>query len=117
MVALCTASPLPEGMGSPALAVDGDPATAWVPGPAGRMVVDLGTTRSLTQIRLAWSKGPRGPVVLQTSTDGKQYTELVRIAGPARDSSLPLAATARYVAVSVPNWRAGHAELTILEVF
>src|SRR6185436_19473474 len=35
-------SPLPAGMTSPARAVDGDPRTAWRPGPAGRMVVDLG---------------------------------------------------------------------------
>ncbi|WP_213002340.1 discoidin domain-containing protein [Winogradskya consettensis] len=110
-------SPLPEGMGAPARAVDGDPATAWRPGPAGRMVVDLGTVRSLTRLRLAWSSGPRVPVVVQSSTDGTQYADLVRIPRPTRNDDLAVRTEARYVAVAVPRWRTGNAELAVLEVF
>jgi hypothetical protein len=46
-------SPLPPGMTDPDLAVDGDPATAWRPGPGGRMVIDLGTGHTLGRITLS----------------------------------------------------------------
>jgi hypothetical protein len=95
-------SPLPAGMTAPARAVDGDPRTAWRPGPAGRMVVDLGAVVAVTDIRLTWSKGRRRPVRSEVSKDGISY------ASPAGQ--------ARYVAVVVEGWRPGDAELVHLVV-
>jgi hypothetical protein len=44
-------APLPPGMTDPNAAVDGDEHTAWTPGPGGRMVVDLGAERHITEVR------------------------------------------------------------------
>jgi hypothetical protein len=95
-------SPLPAGMSAPAHAVDGDPRTTWRPGPAGRMVVDLGAVMTVTDVRLTWSKGRRRPARVEASKDGVRYAEL--------------AGQARYVAVVVEGWRPGDAELVRLSV-
>ncbi|MFI5494541.1 discoidin domain-containing protein [Actinoplanes sp. NPDC051859] len=95
-------SPLPAGMTSPNRAVDGDPATSWRPGAAGRMVVDLGAVTPVSAVRLRWSKGRRRPHQLEASTDGHTYETL--------------GAQARYVAVVVEGWRPGDAEVTELSV-
>jgi hypothetical protein len=95
-------SPLPAGMTSPARAVDGDPRTAWRPGAAGRMVVDLGAVVPVADVRLTWSKGRRRPVRVEVSKDGLTYA--------------PPAGQARYVAVVVDGWLPGDAELVHLVV-
>lgn len=95
-------SPLPVGMTSPDRAVDGDPRTAWRPGGAGRMVVDLGAVVAVGDVRLTWSKGPRRRVRVEASSDGVGYA--------------PLAGQARYVAVAVEGWRPGDAELIQLSI-
>ncbi|GAA3909164.1 discoidin domain-containing protein [Actinoplanes auranticolor] len=95
-------SPLPAGMTTPARAVDGDPRTAWRPGPSGRMVVDLGAVVAVSDVRLTWSKGRRRPVRVETSRDGVTYAAL--------------GGQARYVAVAVEGWRPGDAELVHLTV-
>ncbi|MDY7090713.1 MAG: discoidin domain-containing protein [Actinomycetota bacterium] len=97
-------SPLPPGMGEPSRAVDGNPGTAWRPGPNGRMVVDLGSARTVKTVALTWTSGARPAARIETSTDGVTYTGF---GSPA---------SARYVAVAVPQWRAGDPELTELEV-
>jgi len=94
-------SPLPAGMNSPAYAVDGDPTTAWRPGPSGRMVVDLAVLVDVADVRLTWSNGPLRGVRLSSSTDGVTYTPL------ALFTPVPL----RYLMVAVPDWRPGDAEL------
>ncbi|MCA2213254.1 discoidin domain-containing protein [Jidongwangia harbinensis] len=105
-------SPLPVGMTSPGRAVDGDARTSWRPGPAGRMVVDLGRVRDLTAIRLTWTGGRRRPVRLERSTDGLTYTPVARLPKPGRVVAAPVRVSARYVAVVVDGWQAGDAELT-----
>lgn len=95
-------SPLPAGMTSPDHAVDGDPATSWRPGPAGRMVVDLGGVVPVERVRVAWTKGRRPAWRSETSADGLTYG--------------PLSEQARYVAVVVEGWRPGDAELVELSV-
>ncbi|GGQ68553.1 discoidin domain-containing protein [Couchioplanes azureus] len=95
-------SPLPAGMTSPERAVDGDPATSWRPGAAGRMVVDLGTVTAVAKVRLTWTRGRRRPHRLEASVDGRVYG--------------PLGARARYVAVVVEGWRPGDAELVHLTI-
>ncbi|MFI5910229.1 discoidin domain-containing protein [Dactylosporangium sp. NPDC051541] len=98
-------SPLPAGMGEPSRAVDGDPGTAWRPGPGGRMVVDLGAALPVANVVLTWTAGTRRTARVETSTDGATYTTFTT--GPR---------TARYVAVAVPGWTTGDAELTDLAV-
>lgn len=107
-------SPLPPGMTSPALAVNGDPGTAWQPGKDGRMIVDLGAVRTLDRVTLDWT-GPAPGVNLAISDDGLAYTELG--AGPEGGLVQEVAASTsgRYVAVTVRGAaRAGLRELRIV---
>jgi F5/8 type C domain len=100
-------SPLPAGMTSPARAVDGDPRTAWRPGPDGRMVVDLGSVVTVSEVRLSWTRGTVPEARLEASRDGLVYGVIPKFS-PVQ---------ARYVAVSVPGWRVGDPELVELAVF
>jgi F5/8 type C domain len=109
-------SPLPAGMTSPSTAVDGDPQTAWRPGPAGRMVVDLGDARDLTLIKLTWTRGTRRPVRLSSSTDGLTYDVVAEVPAPGRSAASVVDLSTRYVAVAVLGWRPGDAELVELAV-
>ncbi|WP_416905600.1 discoidin domain-containing protein [Micromonospora echinospora] len=97
-------SPLPAGMGEPSHAVDGNPGTSWRPGPNGRMVVDLGTSRTVAAVSLTWTSGTRRAVRVETSTDGTTYSNF---SGPF---------SARYIAVAVPGWTTGDAEIVELSV-
>jgi hypothetical protein len=109
------ASVLPPGMSSPALAVDGDAHTSWVPGPDGRMVTDLGNARSVGLVAPVWD-GPSSPAaVISISDDGITFTPIGTIAAGARTGSVNVAATARYVAIGT-SWRAGDAGLASLRV-
>ncbi|MET9001709.1 discoidin domain-containing protein [Amycolatopsis sp. NPDC004169] len=96
------ADPLPPGMSSPAAAVDDDPATAWRPGPDGRMVVDLGSVLEVAAVELGWTRGRVPAATVETSVDGVTYA--------AADTG-----TARYVAVRT-RWKPGDASLTRLSV-
>ncbi|ADJ47011.1 hypothetical protein AMES_5186 [Amycolatopsis mediterranei S699] len=96
------AEPRPPGMSSPAAAVDDDPATAWRPGPDGRMVVDLGAVTEVSAVELAWTRGRVPVATVETSVDGVTYA--TADTGPAR-----------YVAVRT-DWRPGDASLTRLSV-
>jgi hypothetical protein len=109
-------SPLPAGMTAPDFAVDGDPRTAWRPGPSGRMVVDLGEVRDVTSIRLAWTPGWVCPVRLESSTDGLTYAAVDLLPRPARSSTSTVELSARYLAVNAVGWRTGDAELVELAV-
>jgi hypothetical protein len=104
-------SPLPIGMTSPALAVNGDPVTSWRPGLAGRMVVDLGRSRDVTLIKLSWTRGPRRPVRLSSSQDGLNYDLVAEVPRPGQSAASVVQISARYVAVTVTGWQPGDAEL------
>lgn len=91
-------APLPPGMTDPRAAVDGDPHTSWKPGPGGRMVVDLGDVRHVSEIRAEW-RGGHAPVAhVEFSPDGLTYSGAARM--PVR-GALRTDTTARYVAVAV----------------
>ncbi|WBU37594.1 discoidin domain-containing protein [Homoserinibacter sp. YIM 151385] len=108
------ASVLPEGMTSPAAAVDGDARTAWTPGPDGRMVVDLGTARPIGSIALLWADGEVPAAAVSVSDDGLAFREVGD--APRRGTGVvEPGGTARYVAVST-SWSAGDAALTSLRV-
>ena len=109
-------SPLPVGMTSPGYAVDGDPGTAWRPGPAGRMVVDLGVVLAVGEVRLTWTRGSVRPVRLESSTDGLSFAPLKLLPRPAQIATSAVAVSARYVAVVVLDWRPGDAELVEIAV-
>jgi hypothetical protein len=107
-------SPLPAGMSTPANAVDGDPITAWRPGPSGRMVVDLGASRVLGRLTLDWRDGRVRAAVVTVSDDGLTYRSAGTVPPTAR--GLDLTGSARYVAVAVPGWSLGDAGLTALSI-
>jgi hypothetical protein len=109
-------SPLPAGMSDPDLAVDGDSATAWRPGPGGRMVVDLGALYALDRATLSWQAGRVTPAVISVSDDGLTYRQVATAAGKGEES-LPLGGvTGRYVAVQAPRWE-GNTALAEIAVF
>lgn len=110
-------SPLPDGMTSPAAAVDGDPDTAWRPGPQGRMVVDLGAPVRLRYVAMDWTAGPAPACAVSVSDDGLAWrpTGACRDAGRGR-SGVAFDDQARYVAVTVPDWRPPSASLAELHV-
>jgi hypothetical protein len=109
-------SPLPPGMTAPQFAVDGDPRTAWRPGPSGRMVVDLGAACAVSTVRLTWTGGPVRPVQLESSLDGVTYAAVGPPPGPDRVAATVVRISARYLAVTVVDWRPGDAELVELAV-
>ncbi|MET9265092.1 discoidin domain-containing protein [Amycolatopsis sp. NPDC004079] len=105
------AEPLPPGMTSPDAAVDDNPATAWQPGPGGRLVVDLGAPLPIATAELAWTAGRIPATVVETSTDGVTYTETAR---PDRKRTVSVALTkpVRFLAIRTLDWRPGDANLT-----
>lgn len=105
-------SVLPEGMTSPSAAVDGDRTTTWVPGPAGRMVTDLGSPQEIGTVVAEWARGRAPSAVVSVSDDGLTFTDV----GPVdRSGVVDVARTARYVALTT-TWRPGDAGLTSLKV-
>jgi hypothetical protein len=106
------ASVLPEGMTSPALAVDGDPRTAWVPGRDGRMVTDLGEPREIGAVVTSWTRRGAPDAVVSVSDDGLTFTDVGQV---PRTGVVDVARTARYVAVTT-SWRPGDPALTALRV-
>ncbi|MFC8921037.1 discoidin domain-containing protein [Cellulosimicrobium sp. NPDC057127] len=109
------ASVLPEGMTSPALAVDGDAATAWVPGANGRMVTDLGRPREIGTVVTTWERGGAPDAVVSVSDDGLTFTDVGQVRGGAARGSLAVDRTARYVALST-TWADGDPGLATLRV-
>ncbi|WP_075017124.1 discoidin domain-containing protein [Actinacidiphila rubida] len=110
-------SPLPPGMSAPAAAVDGDPHTAWTPGPAGRMVVDLGAVVPLGTVTARWTVERAPAARVEVSADGLTYTQAGTLAG-GRDGTASLALTgqARYVALAVAPGAPREARLASLAV-
>jgi hypothetical protein len=109
------AEPLPPGMSSPAAAVDDDPATAWRPGPGGRLVVDLGAVTPVSAVEVAWGPGRVPGCAVETSTDGLTYRTAAEPAR-TRTATAPVTGETRYVAVRTLGWRGGDAGLTRLSV-
>ncbi|MEW2167111.1 discoidin domain-containing protein [Streptomyces sp. NPDC007084] len=109
-------SPLPPGMSAPSAAVDGDPHTAWTPGPGGRMVVDLGAEHPVREIRAEWTGGRVPGLTAELSADGLTYTQAGRLTGVGRSRRLATDGTARYVALATDAGRPGEARLISLTV-
>ncbi|MBO1332756.1 discoidin domain-containing protein [Streptomyces sp. VRA16 Mangrove soil] len=111
-------SPLPSGMSDPSAAVDGDPATAWRPGPDGRMVVDLGAGVPVRTVEATWTVGGAPALVVEVSDDGVQYRRAGRTGGRGRVRSLDLSSgtSARYVAVQVDGKLPAQARISGLTV-
>ncbi|WP_328374688.1 discoidin domain-containing protein [Streptomyces sp. NBC_00440] len=109
-------NPLPPGMSDPRAAVDGDPHTAWTPGPNGRMVVDLGSSVAFSTVRAEWAGGrvPTGRV--EVSDDGLTYRNAGTTTGSGALRQLTTRATARYVALATDTSGAGTAHLVALTV-
>jgi hypothetical protein len=111
------ADPLPAGMSAPGAAVDDDASTGWRPGPAGRMVVDLGAVVQVSTVELEWAPGRVPASGIEVSGDGRDYTTITSPDGPGgRTSSTPVNRQARFVAVRVSSWRSGDAVLRRLSV-
>ncbi|MFF1448424.1 discoidin domain-containing protein [Streptomyces sp. NPDC058274] len=106
-------APLPPGMSDPKAAVDGDEGTAWTPGPDGRMVVDLGAERHLTEVRTQWRGGQSPLAEAEFSRDGRTYSGAARLSARG---VLRAGRTARYVALRVVGTAGGRAALTALSV-
>lgn len=83
------------------------------PGPDGRMIVDLGAGRHITQIRTQWRGGHIPVTQAEFSRDGRTYTGAVRLTarGVLRTDS-----TARYVALRVATPAEGHTATTALTI-
>ena len=110
-------SPLPATMGDPAHAVDGDPATSWQPGPAGRMVVDLGSMQQFGTLSLHWSSRKVPALTISVSTDGTTYTTVATMKkGAPQVSMATLNGQARYLAVAVEGRSADGARLVSLSI-
>lgn len=109
-------NPLPPGMSDPSAAVDGDPHTAWTPGPDGRMVVDLGAEHPVREIRTEWTGGHVPRLDVELSSDGLAYTQAGRLTGRGRSRRLTTNGTARYVALATDAGRRDDARLTSLSV-
>ncbi|MFJ5271007.1 discoidin domain-containing protein [Streptomyces sp. NPDC088358] len=109
-------NPLPPGMSAPSAAVDGDPHTAWTPGPNGRMVVDLGAERPVRQIRTEWTGGHVPGLRVELSGDGLTYTQAGHLTGRGRSRRLTINGTARYVALATDAGQRDGARLTSLSV-
>lgn len=109
--------PLPTGMSDPSAAVDGDPHTSWTPGSAkARMVVDLGSPVAVRRIAAAWTSGRIPSAAVEFSSDGVTYTAARTLRRSGSATALDVAATARYVALAVSDWRSHDARLTGLSV-
>ncbi|WP_020018056.1 discoidin domain-containing protein [Promicromonospora sukumoe] len=106
------ASVLPEGMTSPSAAVDGDRSTAWVPGPDGRMVTDLGAPQEVGTVVAEWARGRAPSAVVSVSDDGLTFTDVGAV---GRDGVVDVDRTARYVALTT-TWHRGDPGLTALRV-
>ncbi|MFE4255685.1 discoidin domain-containing protein [Streptomyces sp. NPDC056910] len=109
-------SPLPAGMSDPAAAVDGDPATAWRPGPDGRMVVDLGARLPVGSVEVDWTVASAPALAVEVSDDGVDYRSAGRVDGRGRDRELTLDTSARYVAVQVDGRLSADARIARLSV-
>ena len=66
--------------------------------------MDLGTARAVANVSLTWTGGWPGAARIESSVDGAAYTTF---GGPS---------SARYVAVAVPGWTTGDADLAELSV-
>ncbi|MFI2073840.1 discoidin domain-containing protein [Streptomyces triculaminicus] len=107
-----TASSEEPGMYA-AAAVDGNPATAWIPdGPNGELTTDLGKAVRVTKTTPVWSGPAPTSYNVQLSLDGRHWRDA------AADSVSGGAVPARYVRVVVRGGanaksRTGIAELTV----
>ncbi|GAA2264577.1 hypothetical protein GCM10010415_30740 [Streptomyces atrovirens] len=103
-------------MSDPSAAVDGDPSTAWTPGPQGRMVVDLGSRLRVHDIRTDWTSGHVPALRVEFSSDGLGYTPAGKLTGHGRTRRLTTDTTTRYVALTTDTGEGGSARLIHLSL-
>ena len=100
-----TASASKEGSGHPAShAVDGNPDTYWTNAAMGaaNWQVDLGGTYQINHVDVdfVWGNGSlMHTFTLQSSTDGKNWTDVQSYSGPDKMASLDVDITARHLRV------------------
>lgn len=108
-------SPLPPGTTSPGFAVDGDDSTSWLPGPNGRMVVDLGGIMAVDAVQPRWQGGGGAPNwTVAVSDDGLSFTA---VAQGTASQQVHIGLSTRYVALAVvgsPAPGQGVVELRVL---
>jgi hypothetical protein len=90
-----------EGQGYVAqYAFDGDPATRWSSQAADPqwIAVDLGTSATVSSVKLVWEAAYARAFQLQTSTDGSTWSTVKSVTGATGGTvSYPVNATGRYV--------------------
>lgn len=109
------ASVLPEGMTSPSTAVDGDHSTAWIPGPDGRMITDLGGAFEIGSVRTLWDGSNTPAATVSISDDGISFRDIGTLESGTLHGIVNVDETARYVALST-EWTDGQAGITALRV-
>ncbi|GAB3596604.1 discoidin domain-containing protein [Microbacterium tumbae] len=109
------ASVLPEGMSSPQGAIDGDARTAWIPGPDGRMVTDLGAASEIGTVTTLWSGEGAPAATVSVSDDGIAFRDVGTIDAGTIQGAVVVDASARYVALTT-RWSEGDPGLSALRV-
>ncbi|MEU7895130.1 discoidin domain-containing protein [Nonomuraea sp. NPDC049152] len=74
-----TASSVEDGSSGPGLAVDGDPGTRWASAEGHDLEwisVDLGTTASISRVKLTWEVAYAKAYKIQTSANGSTWTDV-----------------------------------------
>jgi F5/8 type C domain len=88
---------------SPALAVDGDPATAWTSARGGEqwLAVDLGAVTTVRRVDVRWGPARGTDWWLEYSNDLSSWTRVWPAGGPGAsgDQSVALTVTGRHIAV------------------
>ncbi|MBD8078389.1 discoidin domain-containing protein [Cellulosimicrobium arenosum] len=116
---LATGADAVSGDGDAALAVDGDPSTAWTTdGSADQELdVDLGAVGTVNELGLSWSVAPHGEVVVETSVDGTTWEAAVDGGEAATSGTATVTPRdARYVRVRVAAGDASEQALASVQV-
>lgn len=105
-----------EGPGyGPAMALDGDGSTRWssgqwmLDGQSAWIAVDLGSTRDVGRVRLAWEAAFAVDYQVQVSDDGLSWTTVRSVAGATTGGVVELSglkARGRYVRIAMTKYNA-----------
>ncbi|MEV0580422.1 discoidin domain-containing protein [Streptomyces sp. NPDC050392] len=107
--------------GTPAAAVDGDASTAWTSGDGGTgewITTDLGSVKSVNDVRIQWGSTFAQDYTVQVSRDGRDFTTVGRNGAIATKTIRTRFATtaARYVRIAVKGYAPGARNITIGEL-
>ncbi|MEU8504743.1 glycosyl hydrolase family 28-related protein [Streptomyces brevispora] len=107
--------------GAPAAAFDGDTGTAWTSGDGGTgewIQTDLGSVKSVNDVRIRWGSTFSRDYAVQVSRNGRDFTEVGRN-GAIADKTIRTrfaTAAARYVRVTVKGYAPGATTVAIGEL-